>query len=103
WPIFLIVLGGWLLLKRRTATEYQYRGITGPAVLITIGVLSLIDNLHGPGWDRTWPVVLLVIGALKLMERGRVSGPPPLEPPAPPAVSPEQPPSEVRSEAKNGY
>ncbi|MBV9624999.1 MAG: B-box zinc finger protein [Acidobacteria bacterium] len=103
WPIFLIVLGGWLLLKRRTATEYQYRGITGPAVLITIGVLSLIDNLHGPGWDRTWPVVLLVIGALKLMERGRASGPPPLEPPAPPPVSPEQPPSEVRSEAKNGY
>jgi Domain of unknown function (DUF5668)/B-box zinc finger len=111
WPVFLIVLGGWLLLRRRTASEYQYRGIVGPAVLITIGVLSLIDNMHGPGWDRTWPVILLVIGALKLIERGRIgTGPSPLEPPPPPpsspppppTVSPEQPPSEVKTEVKNG-
>lgn len=100
WPVFLIVLGAWLLAKRRIASDYRYRGLTGPAILITIGGLSLLDNMHGPGWDRTWPVILLVIGVLKLMERtgsgsGPVSGPGS-------AVSPEQPTSEVDSEVKNG-
>ena len=103
WPVLLIVLGGWLLARRRSAPLHQYRGMIGPAVLITVGVLSLIDNLHGPGWDRTWPVILLVIGVLKLMERGGFgSGPSSLEPPPPPAVTPDQPPSQVNTEVKNG-
>jgi len=41
----------------------------GPAVLITIGVLFLIGQVgwrHG-FWDL-WPVILLVIGAIKLAE-----------------------------------
>src|SRR5439155_21680139 len=86
--------------------DYRHRGLAGPAVLVTIGVLSLLDNLNGPRWDRTWPVILLVIGAIKLLERSGhltppsapVSGPPPG-----PAVPPEQqPPSQVSSEVKNG-
>jgi hypothetical protein len=41
----------------------------GPALLITIGVLFLIQQLHGGyGFGRTWPVILLVIGAIKLAE-----------------------------------
>jgi hypothetical protein len=84
--------------------DCRYRSMAGPAVLITIGVLSLLDNLHGPGWDRTWPVILLVIGVIKLVERGYLGGTPP--PPAVPsdtAVPPaQQPPTEVSSEVKNG-
>jgi hypothetical protein len=105
WPVFLIGLGVWLFVRRRTAPECRYRSITGPAILITIGGLSLIDNLHGPGWDRTWPVILLVIGVIKLMERGYLGGGPPTQPGppwaqnAPPA---QQPPTEVNSEVKNG-
>jgi TM2 domain-containing membrane protein YozV len=105
WPVFLIALGVWLFVKRRAYSDNlaQYRSITGPAILVTIGVLSLLDNLHGPGWDRTWPVILLVIGVIKLMERGFLGGPqpPPLSPDmtVPPA---QQPPSEVNSEVKNG-
>jgi TM2 domain-containing membrane protein YozV len=103
WPVFLIALGVWLFVKRRMS-PYCYRSITGPAVLVTIGVLSLMDNLHGPGWDRTWPVILLVIGVIKLVERGYLGGTPP-----PPAISSDtavppaqQPPTEVNSEVKNG-
>ena len=45
------------------------RGLMGPAILITIGVLFL---LHQSNWEfgigRTWPVILLVVGAVKLAE-----------------------------------
>jgi membrane-bound ClpP family serine protease len=45
------------------------RSLMGPAMLITIGVLFLIGELHpGYGFGRTWPVILLVIGAIKLAE-----------------------------------
>jgi hypothetical protein len=114
WPIILIVIGVWLLIKRQTCTthgDYRHRGLTGPAVLITIGGLSLLDNLHGPGWDHTWPVLLLVIGVVKLMERsGYVDAPPATGPGTypPTDTTPSQPTdttspgSEVNSEVKNG-
>ncbi len=104
WPVFLIALGFWLFAKRRMSPYGQYRSIAGPALLITIGVLSLLDNLHGPGWDRTWPVILLVIGIIKLMERGYLGGPPAATPPtgATGTYSPEQPSAPVNSEVKNG-
>lgn len=104
WPIFLIALGFWLFTKRRIYPSGRYRSITGPAILITVGVLSLIDNLHGPGWDRTWPVILLVIGVIKLMERGYLGGPPPAAPPpaVPSATYSPEPPAPVNTEVKNG-
>lgn len=46
------------------------RSFMGPAVLITIGVLFLIGQMY-PDYGflhRTWPVLLLVIGAVKLAE-----------------------------------
>jgi hypothetical protein len=40
----------------------------GPAVLVTIGVLFL-PGLHSDlGFEKTWPILLLVIGAIKLAE-----------------------------------
>jgi cell wall-active antibiotic response 4TMS protein YvqF/B-box zinc finger protein len=108
WPVLLIALGVWLFAKRQAAAAqgYHHRSLAGPAVLVTVGVLSLVDNLNGPRWDRTWPVILLVIGVIKLLERGGHLGPPsaPLSGPPPnSAVPPEQqPPSEVNTEVKNG-
>jgi hypothetical protein len=104
WPVFLIAIGVWLFAKRRMCSTSAPRSIIGPAILVTIGVLSLLENLHGPGWDRTWPVILLVIGVIKLMERGYFGGPPTAPPPATPSgtYSPEQPPAPVNSEVKNG-
>lgn len=46
------------------------RGLTGPVLLITVGVLFLIGQVN-PNlwfWGKTWPIVLLVLGALKLSE-----------------------------------
>ena len=46
-------------------------GLTGPAVLITIGVLFLLDQMGHQHWmqfDYTWPALLIVIGLIKLME-----------------------------------
>jgi hypothetical protein len=41
----------------------------GPAILITIGVLFLLQQAHWAyRFGRTWPVILLVIGGLKLAE-----------------------------------
>lgn len=105
WPVFLIFLGVWLYAKRRMTPEGCSRSIAGPAILVTIGVLSLIDNMDGPGWGRTWPVLLLVIGVLKLMERGYLGGQPPTPPTAPISGATSSTPessTEVNSEVKNG-
>jgi len=46
------------------------RRIMGPTIVVTIGVLFLLENLHvgDLGFHRTWPVILLVIGAIKLLQ-----------------------------------
>jgi hypothetical protein len=106
WPVILIALGVWLFIRRQESInrgDYRHRSLSGPAILVTIGAISLIDNLHGPGWDRTWPILLLVVGAIKLMERGgHYVGTPPQAPP--PDVPPVQPQSSttVNTEVKNG-
>ena len=110
WPIVLIGLGFWLFVRRRECMargDYRHRSMAGPAVLITIGVLSLLQNLHErwwgvPGWGHTWPLILLVIGVLKLIERGEhYEAPPP--PPPPAGIPPSHPSStEVNTEVKNG-
>jgi len=105
WPVFLIFLGVWLYAKRRMTPDGCTRGISGPAILVTLGVLFLIQNLHGPDFGHTWPVVLLVAGVIKLMERGYLGGAPPappIQPPSGSATSTQPSSSEVNSEVKNG-
>jgi Domain of unknown function (DUF5668)/B-box zinc finger len=117
WPIILIAFGAWLFAKRWGllgadqmachCERCRMRCIMWPAVMITVGVLFLMDNLHGPGFERTWPLILLVIGAVKLLQSnasdaGHVGGPQVL-PPSPPPIDTIQaqepqsqvPPSEV--------
>ncbi|MGC2768703.1 MAG: DUF5668 domain-containing protein [Candidatus Acidiferrum sp.] len=78
------------------------RGMMGPAVLITLGVLFLLHQVRGGHFDfgNTWPVLLMVIGILLLASSlaprdGHIEPPPPLvppPPPAPPAMPPPQAP-----------
>jgi len=42
------------------------RGLMGPAVLITLGLLFLLANMPGYPFARTWPILLIVIGAIKV-------------------------------------
>jgi hypothetical protein len=110
WPLFLIGLGVWLFAKRGGWIGSNYRtrdracrtrGLVGPVVLVTVGGLSLIEAFNGPGWHRTWPVLLLAIGITKLMERQAPPPPPPLDTGSGPAGGVpsdiQAPPSEVRN------
>lgn len=109
WPIILIGLGVWLFARRKACMDrgdYRHRSLAGPAVLVTVGIISLLGNLHErwygvPGWDHTWPVILLVIGIVKLMERSHHDGPSaPISGPTPGVNAPTEP--QPTSEVKNG-
>jgi hypothetical protein len=86
WPIFLILLGGWLFVRNSGLMgDTSFRGrrlhrghprLMGPAVLVTIGVLSLLENTTRFGWDRTWPVFILVIGIVLLLQSSGFGGRP---------------------------
>jgi Domain of unknown function (DUF5668)/B-box zinc finger len=108
WPVILIALGVWLFIRRQECIargDSRHRSLAGPAILVTIGGISLIDNLHGPGWDRTWPIILLVLGGIKLLERSGHLAMPPQQPgvTSPTDVPPaQQPPTTESTEVKNG-
>ena len=65
-------------------SQVLIRAITGPVILITVGVLFLIDRFSQFGFGQTWPVLLIVIGILKLLggRRRRDAYYPPPPPPA---------------------
>ena len=112
WPLMLIGLGVWQFARRQGMVGPRFdrygrlrrtSSLVGPVVLVTVGGLSLMENLHGPGWDRTWPVLLLAIGLAKLLDHHQppAGGQPPMAGgPAGPVsgeVQPPTPPSEVRN------
>jgi len=78
WPLILIFLGVWLFAKQwglissnRVFCQCQAcrtRRLMGPAILVTLGVLFLLNNITPVGFGRTWPAILLVIGVVKLMQ-----------------------------------
>jgi len=41
----------------------------GPIMLITLGGLVEIDYMGIYGFSRTWPVLIIIFGVLKLLER----------------------------------
>lgn len=63
--------------------------VRGPLILITIGVLFLLDRFTPFGFTETWPVILIVVGVVALAGGSRKrrgadyppSGPPPNVPP----------------------
>src|SRR5271169_1446066 len=78
WPLILIFLGGWIFAKQWglignyrpycVCERCRTRKIMGPAILVTLGVLFLLDSAGRIGFDRTWPAILLVIGVVKLVQ-----------------------------------
>jgi len=80
------------------------RGMMGPAILITLGILFLLHQVRGGHFDfgNTWPVLLLVMGVLLLASslaprEGHIEFVQPTNapPPPPPAVPPTVPPSQA--------
>jgi hypothetical protein len=48
---------------------YQVRRLRGPAFLILVGVLFLLDQWNILGFNKSWPLFLIVAGLLALAER----------------------------------
>ena len=102
WPLLLVFFGGWLFYRnyersRRTCTcgRCSTRWLMGPAMVLTTGILLLLDSTGVAEVHRTWPAWLLVVGIVKLIQSSASSaghvGP---LPPAPPVVAPPaQPPA----------
>jgi hypothetical protein len=103
WPIILIALGAWLFAKQWGLIDggrfmcqcdrCRTSRVMGPAILVTVGVLFLLDSAGNVGFGRTWPAILLVIGVVKLLQSNasadRHVGP--LPPGTPPSIPPEPP------------
>src|SRR5580698_1057635 len=74
------------------------RSLMGPAVIVTVGILFLLQEMRGGYFDfsNTYPVILIVIGLISLASatassEGHVSSAPPVPPAIPP--TPGVPPS----------
>jgi len=53
---------------RCTCRRCTIRSLMGPAIIITVGVLFLLSEMRGGYFDfsNTFPVILIVIGAVSL-------------------------------------
>ena len=50
------------------------RRLRGPAFLLLVGALALLAQMHiGFGWDRSWPLFLILAGVLALAERAALA------------------------------
>lgn len=70
-------------MSNRAALYIQ--AIRGPVVLITVGILFAIHQAGILSFSRTWPLIIIVIGCMKLLERM-------VTPPQPPAAAQAGPP-----------
>jgi TM2 domain-containing membrane protein YozV len=113
WPLILIGIGAFLLLRRLgligevppgfDRARSCRRGLMGPAILLTLGFQFLLESMGVIRFGRTLPLLLIVIGLVKIFQS--TAGPGPTVGPPPGVVTGEvQPPSypEVKPEVKNG-
>jgi hypothetical protein len=82
------------------------RGLLGPAVIITVGVLFLLQEARGGYFDfsNTYPFILIVIGAVLLASSlapmtGHIGTGPSTTPPAP-GSSPAAPPGPISGQGQ---
>lgn len=62
--------------------------IRGPIMLITVGTLFALDHMGVFSFGRTWPLLIIIFGIMKLLER--VVQPPPQTPQYPPVGGVQQ-------------
>ncbi len=95
WPVILIALGVWSYTRHRnegTCGCLRCRSchLMGPAILVTLGALALLSEFDVVRFHYTWPVILIVIGGVKIFQSNAPStghidtpGPAPLNPAEP--------------------
>ncbi len=94
WPLILIFLGAWMFYRNYERAQHSCgcgrcvtRCMMGPALVLTTGILFMLQSTGIADIDRTWPAWILVVGVVKLLQSSASSaghvGP---LPPAPPGV-----------------
>jgi hypothetical protein len=58
-------------------TSTFIQAVRGPIMLITLGSLVAIDYAGIYGFWRTWPILIIMFGLLKLLERASAKPAPP--------------------------
>ncbi|HEY4905625.1 MAG TPA: B-box zinc finger protein [Candidatus Sulfotelmatobacter sp.] len=105
WPLIIVFLGGWMFYRHWERSQRscicgrcRTRWLMGPAMVLTTGVLFLLQSTDVADLGRTWPAWLLVVGIVKLLQSSASAvghvGPLPPGPanvPMPPPVPPVPP------------
>lgn len=84
WPLFMIGLGVYIAARKweRQSTVYV-SSMMGPAIVATVGVVWLLSDLHvGRFWREWWPLILIVIGGVRLFGSTVLKSAPSSETPA---------------------
>jgi len=55
-------------------TERGTRGFMGAAILITLGILIILNSSDIYGFDKSWPILFIVISISMLAQRARDVG-----------------------------
>lgn len=58
------------------------RALRGPLTLMLVGTLFAIDHAGGISFTKSWPILIIFLGAMRLGERALLPEEPP--PPQPP-------------------
>jgi len=72
------------------------RAVRGPVLLIAFGTVMALNHTDIIGFERTWPVLIIIYGIFKLLERMVTRPAPPSWPQAgyPAAYQPYPPPAQ---------
>ena len=81
WPLLFIALGVWLIIRRMNdskggAAMNRYiliRRLTGPAILLLLGIVALLHEADLASWNLFVPLLLILIGVLKLAQRAALA------------------------------
>lgn len=50
-------------------TERRTRGVIGAVILITLGILMILSSSDIYGFDKSWPILFIVIAVSMLVQR----------------------------------
>ncbi|MGH9696438.1 MAG: LiaI-LiaF-like domain-containing protein [Bryobacteraceae bacterium] len=67
------------------------QAVRGPVLLIVIGILFAMHQAGVLPFSRTWPLLIIVVGIMKLIERWNAPRPPFPPPPLPPPAGGPRP------------
>jgi hypothetical protein len=113
WPLIIVFLGGWMFYRHWERSQRgcncgrcRTRWLMGPAMVLTTGVLFLLQSTDVADLGRTWPAWLLVVGIVKLLQSSASShghvGPLPPGPANVPPMPPPQAPPPSGTESTSG-